>query len=503
MGDWLIDDAGISFAYARNLASGVGLVAQPGAEPVEGFSNPLWTLTLAACFGLGLFHPLWTPKLLSLALVGLAFVLVARTAPRRGPAAWLAGAAPLWLALDTSFVVWTTSGLENPLLVFLLASSVTLALRFGEANASAATPALAGVVAGLLALTRPDALVFSATLAFLLVVLGPRDPRVFAWHAGAFLLGAAGSAGPYLAFRRLYFGDWLPNTFYAKVRPPLISGDPSRLLEPLSDAAGRLAPLVLLVVAFAVAVALRPRRPESRLTVVLVAHLAAAAFVYVALPPDWMGEHRFATAFFLFLYWLTGHGLAKLADVLPRRPGWRALVPIAALLLLAEGTRVHADRSTDFARSPTVPFARIAEFGRAYDALAASLPAGRGSLLSPDMGGTLFEARHLRIHDLAGLCDRTVARTLMDDTRAFHDYVFETLEPTFIHVHKSWAGWAAIHEDARFERDYAALHEDWGGGEDGEPSVGDYVRRDAVTGAHDLERLRADFVRLGLDRPLP
>src|SRR5215831_18915345 len=54
--DWLIDDAGISFAYARNLAAGHGLVAQPGSTPVEGFSNPLWTLLVAGIFKLGLFR---------------------------------------------------------------------------------------------------------------------------------------------------------------------------------------------------------------------------------------------------------------------------------------------------------------------------------------------------------------------------------------------------------------------------------------------------------------
>ena len=45
---WLIDDAGISFAYARNLANGAGFVSQPGRVPVEGFSNPLWTLLLCS-----------------------------------------------------------------------------------------------------------------------------------------------------------------------------------------------------------------------------------------------------------------------------------------------------------------------------------------------------------------------------------------------------------------------------------------------------------------------
>lgn len=48
--DWLIDDALISFAYARNLADGAGFVSQPGRVPVEGFSNPLWTLLFVPGF---------------------------------------------------------------------------------------------------------------------------------------------------------------------------------------------------------------------------------------------------------------------------------------------------------------------------------------------------------------------------------------------------------------------------------------------------------------------
>src|SRR5262245_36344248 len=66
---WMIDDAGISFAYARNLAHGAGLTIQPGIAPVEGFSNPLWTLMVSAFYSLHLFYEPWTPKLVSFALV--------------------------------------------------------------------------------------------------------------------------------------------------------------------------------------------------------------------------------------------------------------------------------------------------------------------------------------------------------------------------------------------------------------------------------------------------
>src|SRR5437870_4478354 len=55
---YFIEDAGISFAFARNLVDGEGLVAYPGGERVEGYSNALWTFLLAAFYALGV--PMWT-----------------------------------------------------------------------------------------------------------------------------------------------------------------------------------------------------------------------------------------------------------------------------------------------------------------------------------------------------------------------------------------------------------------------------------------------------------
>jgi hypothetical protein len=54
-GSWIIDDAGITDAYARNIADGHGIVQQPGADTVEGYSNPLWLLLHVVGHWLGLF----------------------------------------------------------------------------------------------------------------------------------------------------------------------------------------------------------------------------------------------------------------------------------------------------------------------------------------------------------------------------------------------------------------------------------------------------------------
>jgi arabinofuranosyltransferase len=50
--DYVVDDAYISFRYARNLIEGHGLVFNPG-EKVEGYTNFLWVLIIAMGMKLG------------------------------------------------------------------------------------------------------------------------------------------------------------------------------------------------------------------------------------------------------------------------------------------------------------------------------------------------------------------------------------------------------------------------------------------------------------------
>ena len=177
---WLIDDAGISFTYSRNLAQGFGLVAQPGASPVEAYSNFLWVILLAPFFLLHVFEPYITLKALGAILVMATFALIYRTFQPyfEGPAnetpvdarpfgPWVSRLAlPLILtlvALNTSFVVWTTSGLENPLTVLLasllLAGLVRVIVR-GEMGWG--LPAALGALVAAQGMTRPDGVVFLA-----------------------------------------------------------------------------------------------------------------------------------------------------------------------------------------------------------------------------------------------------------------------------------------------------------------------------------------------------
>ncbi len=51
--EFWIDDSFISFRYARNLVAGHGLVFNPG-DPVEGYTNFLWTVVTSLGLALGL-----------------------------------------------------------------------------------------------------------------------------------------------------------------------------------------------------------------------------------------------------------------------------------------------------------------------------------------------------------------------------------------------------------------------------------------------------------------
>ncbi|MBK7758077.1 MAG: hypothetical protein IPI35_17100 [Deltaproteobacteria bacterium] len=101
----VVDDAFVSFRYVNNLLSGHGLVWNLD-ERVEGYTNLLWVLLLAA---LGALTPFELPLLalgLNLVTFGLTLWSLARAEARISPAAWALPLAPLLLAGQPS--AWST-----------------------------------------------------------------------------------------------------------------------------------------------------------------------------------------------------------------------------------------------------------------------------------------------------------------------------------------------------------------------------------------------------------
>jgi uncharacterized sulfatase len=200
-----IDDAYISYRYARNLAEGLGLVYNAG-EHVEGFTNLLWTLLVSLGIRLGfeapsVGHALGLASGAAALVATYAYAATALPASRR----WLAALAPWILLACTPFPAWATSGLETPL--FLAAATAALAFQARDRM---------GWAAGALAiatLTRPEGALL-AVLLFGVHAVAVRRLKRSDLRAGlAYLAVPIGLT----VFRLAYYGDPLPNTFYAKV----------------------------------------------------------------------------------------------------------------------------------------------------------------------------------------------------------------------------------------------------------------------------------------------
>lgn len=515
-GEWIVDDAGISFVYSRNLAAGHGLVSQPGLPPVEGFSNPLWIFLIALFFKLGLFDPVLTPKLLGVALTGGLFLALLGALRRLDPAGGaVAFVALSLLALNTSFTVWTVSGLESPLFVLLIVLLLWLLVRERTEGPRPWLPLAAGAVAAGIALTRPDGLLYAGLYPLLTLGTEGRPVRLGAAGIGAAAGRIARFAavflvlfGGYLAFRLAYFGDPQPNTYYAKSAPAgellraLVTLRPTfwiRLREPLESAAGAAGTPLTALLAVGVAFLAWHRRLRWEHAAPLV-FAACAALTYILLPGDWMGEYRFAIPFYPFFY--AGGVLLAVSvarELIPdpgrrKAAGWAAAAVSLGLALI-----LFLPRTQDYAANPALPFSMVQEKdGERFNRFADALGIAEGSFLVPDVGGALWSSR-LRIYDLGGLADRTIARTLKKDQAAFYEYVFGEVRPTFILAHGPWAVAAALNRDPRFQRDYVPLYLE------GNPAgrivtvgigrqAGVFVRKEVIVGKEAaVEAIRAEL----------
>jgi len=207
---FLIDDAFISFRYARNLAEGNGLVFNPG-ERVEGYSNFLWTCLTAAFIRSGLSPETAAPAI-GLVCSLLLLVVLYRWSRDLGLSPGWALVAPAMLALNRSYAGWATGGLETRLFSLLL---VALAWRLDVERRDAKRPwPVSGIFAGLACLTRPEGWLCPIIVVLTALWLSHRArfPRLATWCAVF-----AAIAGTHLVWRVIYYGDWLPNSFRAKV----------------------------------------------------------------------------------------------------------------------------------------------------------------------------------------------------------------------------------------------------------------------------------------------
>lgn len=278
----ITDDAYITFRYAWNLATGNGLVFNPG-ERVEGFSNPLWTLALAGSYALTGADITDLARVLGI-LCSTAVLFIAFRFALTADGATAAGLAVLLIALNPGFHVYASAGLEGPLLSLLLVS--------GFALSEAKTPRGrlgAALVMGLAGITRPEGPAYALLWFFATLETGPSLAAILQRDRLRLLVLLT----PMLlwqTFRLAYFGAWLPNTAIAKV--PGVFGefiDFPEYITPWLVAAG--GPLLLALWSVLPPQQFRVRNLERVALGIIGANLIFVAYAQ----GDWMLFGRFIT----------------------------------------------------------------------------------------------------------------------------------------------------------------------------------------------------------------
>lgn len=426
------DDSYISLRYARHLVEGHGLVWNPGEPvPVEGYSNLLWVLLMAAFEWLAPASAMLLAKLVGLAGGLVCVLLTARLARAWGVGSEGQGWAALFLAASPAFVFWAGSGMETSCFAAALLGAVLL-LRTRRAWYPVAM-----VAASLL---RPEG-------PYLFVVL-------WAWRLGTDIAsgerrtairlavrdGAVFTAlfGPYLLWRWVHYGSWVPNSVHAKFQ--LFSGVQFLLFDCAQYFAVHI--IAAIMVASVAALATMPRR--DRLPLVLLP--LAVALPLINCRPVMGYYFRFFWPVLPLLFVCSALVLEELRRRWGRTPMLLAAVALTLYPLLGLGPILSTARSqatiTQQVLHPLVQFVRA--HGSSEVTLAMS-----------DCGIVPYLSR-AQVIDLWGLNDREIARdgfwvervvARQPDLFVLVSRSGDRFDPLF-----AWEG--ALAEDDGFKRDY-------------------------------------------------
>jgi len=220
------DDSFIGMIYARNIARGMGPVFLPasanqvtGYEVVEGYSNPLWTFLTAGFYWLpgSVFFWVRLASFLSVGLLAFAASRLLRDLvhkPGNRLPDWIGALPAVLIVLNSSVFAYAKSGMETVTFTALVICAVWHTWHASQTVTRGCLLANA-LLWFLVALTRPEGILYAAAAALFLIWRALRDndlKEVIWWVFPLFVLLAG-----FYVWRFSYYHEWLPNTFYAKV----------------------------------------------------------------------------------------------------------------------------------------------------------------------------------------------------------------------------------------------------------------------------------------------
>lgn len=422
------DDAYISFRYLENLATGQGLVYNPG-EYVEGYSNLLWILLLYP------FRKAGADIVLSAQIVGIALgvatILLAVIAVRRlfCIRSVLASAfVAFLLATSGYFAAWSIGGLEGNLYAFLLLGAW---FSYHDAAFQQRRFPWAAVCLGLLTMTRPEGLLIAlAGAAYHVGQTGSspssfRDPKI--WR---FLIILSLMVGVYEIFRISTYGLHIfPNSVRAKV------GLSFAVIERGIDYVHEKFASPYLVLLLPCLYVFRRDRPSALATAALL--FAASIGLVVVAGGDWSVGRLFAPSLPLGAIALVGAA----AEIATSDDTWRSLpmrIVVGAAMSLYLGFAWHVTGELGEARF-FGPFAQYdAERIRIGHWLRENAP--RGTKIAVYAAGEIPYFSGLYAHDMLGLNDAHIAaievaslgRGIAGHEKSDPEYTLNVVKPDII-----------------------------------------------------------------------
>jgi hypothetical protein len=393
-----LDDAYISFRYARNLAGGEGLVYNPG-ERVEGYSNLLYVLMLAPSFLAGIpdthtyDYAVALNLVASLLVLGLLLVSLRRS---HGPMA--SGIGGLLFAACPTIWYWNASALETPWVVLLQLFTVAAAGAYVAGGRRSSLAFCAGSAA-LLVLIRADGFVGGFLVAAYLFLQRRRRAAAIVGGVTAAVLALL------IAWRLSYYGSPLPNTYYVKVDGPLIDRIRYAVTRILNSRNLWLTWASLVTVAVAAGGRLVRQRSLSGLDAGLFFSVGLLAY-YFYVGGDFFNERMLLVHVPIALLLLFRE------EILPARATLRSapallLIPLAILAYQFAVPDYRASRMDDLLRVGAKerhrsPWSLLGEHLRDHEP---------GRTLAIDAAGMAPFFSQLPAIDMLGLCDRHIART--------------------------------------------------------------------------------------------
>jgi len=458
----LWDDAMISMRYARNLASGHGLVWNPGEEAVQGYTNLGLTLLMAGAHALPVAREqvALVIQLLALAALATTLALTARLVTDLSRSRWAGVGAAAALLFCAPYQIFALQGSDTGFVGLLVVAGYGQLIRGWVRQHRWPTGAFAPLLMAVL--LRPDATLFALAAGLVACLFPGAQPRR---DLARPLIGLAVLWAGLVGFSLAYYGDPLPNTYYLKAT----GASPPEMWASGVAQLSLLLPGGLLAAALAGAAFLAPTRvglaPEDpdrqdRAAVgLLAAGFGGAAAYHVWVGGDWIqdyGSRHLVQAFPLLLA-LAGVGAARVGERIAT--GHAAIAATATLALSSAaglGLTPAAPAQEWFRRETPTLFHSENQMNwmRARFLARATRPDTRVAVHWAGVGPYFADRPSL---DVLGRSDRHIAHSPAHTFEPGHskwdwDYVLEQQRPDLIDFESR-----GLRDHPTFRRDYLVL----------------------------------------------